>query len=122
MKLHHNWTPFGAALAFLAVLMGTFGAHGLEGYLEGRASDPADLAKRLEWWGTAVDYHLVHGPALVLLGLFQLQRAPRGALDGLAGWCLLFGTVVFSGLLVSSFLSLFVVPAVYLLLKRGQPT
>ena len=32
------------------------------------------------------------------------------------------GTVVFSGLLVSSFLSLFVVPAVYLLLKRWQPS
>ena len=28
------------------------------------------------------------------------------------------GTVVFSGLLVSSWLSLFVIPAVYLLLKR----
>ena len=30
------------------------------------------------------------------------------------------GTVVFSGLLVSSWLSLFVVPAVYLLLKRWR--
>ena len=32
------------------------------------------------------------------------------------------GTVVFSGLLVSSWLSLFVVPTVYLLLKRWRPT
>ena len=31
------------------------------------------------------------------------------------------GTVVFSGLLVSSWLSLFVVPTVYLLLKRWRP-
>ncbi len=84
--MHQNWIVIGAAWGFLGVALGAFGAHGLK-----------DIAspEQLGWWGTAVDYHLWHAPVLILLGL--LQQSKKGG-DG-AGWCLLLGSLVFSGTL-----------------------
>ena len=72
----------GSGLVFIGVLLGAFGAHGLAQALESN--------KRVETWETAVLYHLVHGVALLVLGLFPIP--PRGA-------CISFiaGTVLFSG-------------------------
>ena len=81
----------GAALACLGVGMEAFGAHGLEGALEG----VSDAQERLEWWGTAGSYHLLHGVALVALGAALGPRARVPA----AAWCLVLGVVVFSGTL-----------------------
>jgi uncharacterized membrane protein YgdD (TMEM256/DUF423 family) len=71
-----------AALCFLAVALGAFGAHALKGTLE--ANGMADV------WNKAVFYHFVH--AIALLVLATLPAASRAA------WALLLaGVVIFSG-------------------------
>ena len=71
-----------AALGFLAVALGAFGAHGLEKVID----DP----HRLEVWDTAVFYHLIHAVMLYLIAISsQLRRV---------AWnCIGLGIVIFSG-------------------------
>jgi uncharacterized membrane protein YgdD (TMEM256/DUF423 family) len=71
-----------AALCFLAVALGAFGAHALRSMLEGRGM--------LDVWNKAVLYHFIHAIALFVLALFGTTN--RGA------WWLLFaGIFLFSG-------------------------
>jgi uncharacterized membrane protein YgdD (TMEM256/DUF423 family) len=71
-----------AALCFLAVALGAFGAHLLKPTLQ--ANDMVDA------WSTAVLYHFIHAIALFALALYG--TANRGA------WWLLFaGIIIFSG-------------------------
>ena len=71
-----------AALCFLAVALGAFGAHWLKPTLE--ANGLVDV------WNKAVFYHFVHAIALFALALYG--TANRGA------WWLLFaGIIIFSG-------------------------
>ncbi len=58
----------GALQAFLAVLTGAFGAHGLEKILD---------AYGQKVWGTAVTYHMIHALALVALGLLERQSQTK---------------------------------------------
>ncbi|MGE3262384.1 MAG: DUF423 domain-containing protein [Bacteriovoracia bacterium] len=58
----------GALQAFLAVVMGAFGAHGLEKVLDEYG---------LKIWHTAAAYHLSHALALVLLGICERQFQSR---------------------------------------------
>lgn len=71
-----------AAVCFLAVALGAFGAHSLKGLLEANGT--------LETWKTAVLYHLAHGVALLALAL-------HGAANRGASYLLLAGIFVFSG-------------------------
>jgi uncharacterized membrane protein YgdD (TMEM256/DUF423 family) len=80
-----NWIALGALLAAVAVAAGAFGAHGLAARLDERA---------LALWETAARYLMYGAFALLANGLWA-RLAGRGA-DG-AGWCLLLGSVVFSG-------------------------
>ena len=75
-----------AALCFLAVALGAFGAHALKSMLE--------VHDMVEVWRTAVFYHFVHAIALFALALWgRSSRAP---------WWLLFaGILLFSGSLYS---------------------
>ena len=52
---------FGAALCFLAVALGAFGAHALKAAPQSNGM--------LEVWNKAVLYHFLHGVALVALAL-----------------------------------------------------
>ena len=71
-----------AALCFLAVALGAFGAHALRSTLEGHGM--------LDVWNKAVLYHFNHAIALFMLALFG--TANRGP------WWLLFaGICLFSG-------------------------
>lgn|SRR6516165_3262196 len=71
-----------AALCFLAVALGAFGAHALRSTLETRGM--------LDVWNKAVLYHFVHAIALFALALYGTTI--RGA------WWLLFaGIFLFSG-------------------------
>ena len=76
----------GGVLAFLAVALGAFGAHGLEGRLS-----PGELAT----YETAVRYQMYHALALVLLAL--ASAAVPGFRSRLAGWAFTVGILVFSG-------------------------
>ena len=71
-----------AALCFLAVALGAFGAHSLKSTLE--------LRGMLDVWNKAVLYHFIHAIALLVLALYG--NVNRGA------WWLLFaGMFLFSG-------------------------
>lgn len=71
-----------AALCFLAVALGAFGAHALKNTLQ--ANGTADA------WHTAVLYHLAHAIALIALALHGTPN--RGAC-----YLLIAGVALFSG-------------------------
>jgi uncharacterized membrane protein YgdD (TMEM256/DUF423 family) len=80
------WLLVGAVNGFLAVAVGAFGAHGLEGRVDARA---------MEIFNTGAHYHLIHALATVAAAL-----AARGAAAGRANIAaLLFtvGALLFSG-------------------------
>jgi uncharacterized membrane protein YgdD (TMEM256/DUF423 family) len=76
----------GAAGGLLTVLLGAFGAHGLEGSLP---------EIHLEWWRKAVDYQALHSLALLACGLLALLHPSRQLL--LAGGSFVIGILLFSG-------------------------
>lgn len=79
-------TRIAAALCFLAVALGAFGAHALKATLE--SHQMADV------WNKAVLYHFVHAIALFALALF-------GKANRAAGWLFFAGIFLFSGSLYS---------------------
>jgi uncharacterized membrane protein YgdD (TMEM256/DUF423 family) len=76
---------------FFGVALGAFGAHGLKARFE----HLPDAARRLEWWATASNYHLIHALALGLVAV--LAATHPGKLVATAGGLMLAGLVVFSG-------------------------
>ncbi len=97
--MHRPLFALAAALGFLAVALGAFGAHGLSSRLAGLA----DSAQRLDWWKTAAHYHLAHALAVGLAaGVCGETRAGRWACVAFAGGILLFSgslyTMTLSGL------------------------
>ncbi len=83
------WIAVGAFGAALAVIAGAFGAHALAARLDAHA---------LSLWETAARY-LMYGA----LGILAIGLAARSANRSLAaaGWCLLSGTLIFSGTVAS---------------------
>lgn len=87
--MHRLFLTLASSLGCLAVVLGAFGAHGLQKWL----ADVPDGALRLDWWKTAAQYHLAHALAMALAaGLLADTRAGKVA-------CIAFalGVVVFSG-------------------------
>jgi uncharacterized membrane protein YgdD (TMEM256/DUF423 family) len=80
------WIAIGALGAALAVAAGAFGAHALAARLD---------AHSLALWETAARYLMYGALGILALGLAARQSPGRG-FDA-AGWCLVAGTVVFSG-------------------------
>ena len=72
-----------AFLGFLGVVLGAFGAHGLE-------KSFAAYPKSAHWWETAVFYHLVHVPVLLLIAC--LRPLPAAAWQSFV-----IGIALFSG-------------------------
>lgn len=79
-------------LGFLAVALGAFGAHGLK---TGLLKDLPDLAQRLAWWETGVEYHMWHSLLLVGIGALAL-KVESGALK-VAAVLVVAGVLLFSG-------------------------
>ncbi|MCM3714200.1 DUF423 domain-containing protein [Halalkalibacter oceani] len=77
----------GSLLMALAVVIGAFGAHGLEGRLSERM---------MKNYQTGVQYHMIHGIGLLLVGLVAIKLASSSLLTG-AGWSFVVGIVLFSG-------------------------
>lgn len=79
-----------AVFGLASVLLGAFGAHGLEGRVS---------AGRIEVWQTGAHYLGWHATTLLLVALLQslpgLPLAPRWL--AIAGWLLVAGCVLFSG-------------------------
>ncbi len=76
----------GAISGLLTVVLGAFGAHGLENHLP---------SQQLAWWHKAVDYQGLHSMALLATGLFSLHK-PTAPLR-LAGGFFMLGILLFSG-------------------------
>ncbi|MGM0901445.1 MAG: DUF423 domain-containing protein [Bacillota bacterium] len=77
----------GAVNAFLAVALGAFGAHGLEGKVP---------AKYLETWQTGVTYQMFHAVGILIIGVL-LGNIPATSLLSWSGWLMLIGIILFSG-------------------------
>lgn len=78
-------TSIAAIAAFLAVALGAFGAHGLEGKVD---------AKALGWWETATLYLLTHAIAALAIGM-----SGKTGLFQTGGGVLLAGAVLFAATL-----------------------
>ena len=77
----------GAIMGALAVAIGAFGAHGLEG----RVSE-----RMMENYQTGVQYHMFHSLGIIVVGLTAAVIG-GSALLGWAGSLMFFGMIVFSG-------------------------
>lgn len=84
------WIRIAAALAFLGVALGAFGAHALKARLS-----PELLAV----WHTGVLYHLVHALALFALALYARAVGPAGTAVSITAPAVAFtlGIALFSG-------------------------
>ena len=58
----------------LAVLLGSFGAHGLDTFLTDRGLAPELVLKRVDQFDVAVRYHLIHTVALLALASLTIGR------------------------------------------------
>ncbi|MGX9933502.1 DUF423 domain-containing protein [Virgibacillus salarius] len=76
----------GMINGFLAVALGAFGAHGLEGRLSEKA---------LSTWEKAVNYQMFHTMALLVTGLLMMKADPASIIW--AGWMFFIGIILFSG-------------------------
>lgn len=77
---------WAAAIMMLAVALGAFGAHGIQGRLDERS---------FHNWGTAAQYQFIHG--LALLGLAALEMRLPARVAGLARILFLLGILCFCG-------------------------
>lgn len=77
----------GSVNAFLAVMLGAFGAHALRARIEGRL---------LEVFQTGSEYHFYHALGLLLIGLLA-RSYPDSRLIFASGALMMLGIVLFSG-------------------------
>jgi uncharacterized membrane protein YgdD (TMEM256/DUF423 family) len=78
----------------LGVVMGSFGAHGLETFLASGGLDQELVLKRLDQFDVAVRYHLIHSVALLALAALTVGSPSRRR------WVsrlFVFGLFLFSG-------------------------
>jgi uncharacterized membrane protein YgdD (TMEM256/DUF423 family) len=76
----------GSLNAFLCVVLGAFGAHGLKKKLS---------PEMLDIFQTGVQYHMYHAIGLILVGMLAQWLSPSTL--GWAGWTFMIGIVFFSG-------------------------
>ncbi len=76
----------GAINGFLAVALGAFGAHGLEGKISENA---------LKTWEKAVNYQMFHTGSILITGVLMLKFQSSALLW--AGWLFIIGIILFSG-------------------------
>jgi len=86
-----------ALMGALGVMLGAFGAHGLESAVRewGLAAD--EQTRRLATWDVAVRYQMYHALALLGTGILALHKPTRCL--GVAATAFTLGTLVFSGCL-----------------------
>lgn len=91
-------------MACVAVVLGAFGAHGIEGRLKTLYGDEVKTVaghempatyKYLRDFNTAAEYHMTHALGLLALGLASGTQ-PR-KIHRISAWCFIGGIVVFSG-------------------------
>jgi uncharacterized membrane protein YgdD (TMEM256/DUF423 family) len=83
-----NWTATAAIMLALAVAIGAFGAHGLQGRLD---------AYSMGVYEKGVFYHFIHALGMLAVPLLVRAGLVSQAAGAWAGWLLLAGIVLFSG-------------------------
>src|ERR1700733_8231715 len=83
-----NWTAAAAIMLALAVCIGAFGAHGLQGRLD---------AYSMGVYERAVMYHFFHALGMLAVPLLVRAGLISQSAGTWAGWLLLGGIVLFSG-------------------------
>jgi uncharacterized membrane protein YgdD (TMEM256/DUF423 family) len=83
-----NWTATAAIMLALAVSIGAFGAHGLQGRLD---------AYSMGVYEKAVFYHFIHALGLLAVPLLVRAGLISQSAGNWIGWLLLAGIVLFSG-------------------------
>lgn len=84
-----NFIQLGAIIAMLAVILGAFGAHGLQDKIS---------AESIKTFEIGVRYHFYHCFAILFIGLYRQSTTPRKEkLLIYAGWAFLIGILLFSG-------------------------
>ena len=83
-----NWTAAAAILLALAVSIGAFGAHGLQGRLD---------AYSMGVYEKAVFYHFIHALGMLAVPLLVRAGLISESAGNWTGWLLLAGIVLFSG-------------------------
>jgi uncharacterized membrane protein YgdD (TMEM256/DUF423 family) len=83
-----NWTATAAITLALAVSIGAFGAHGLQGRLD---------AYSMGVYEKAVFYHFIHALGLLAVPLLARAGLISQSAGNWIGWLLLAGIVLFSG-------------------------
>ena len=78
-----NWIGIAAINMAIAVALGAFGAHGLEGRVS---------MQQLEWWHTATLYLFVHALGLLLVGLLIRLKY----ITQTTAWLLQIGIIIFA--------------------------
>ncbi|MBA6243717.1 MULTISPECIES: DUF423 domain-containing protein [Psychrobacter] len=78
-----NWIGIAAINMAIAVALGAFGAHGLEGRVS---------TQQLEWWHTATLYLFVHALGLLLVGLLIRLKY----ITQTTAWLLQIGIIIFA--------------------------
>lgn len=77
----------GSINMFLAVGLGAFGAHGLQGKLTERM---------FEIYQTGVQYHMIHAIGILIIAAVA-DRFGNPAMLSWAGWAMFIGIIFFSG-------------------------
>ncbi len=83
-----NWIATGASGLALAVMIGAFGAHGLQGRLD-------DYSKSI--YDRAVFYHFVHALGILIVAVLAATGTVSRKTSAWVCWLLLIGIVLFSG-------------------------
>ncbi|WP_096437736.1 DUF423 domain-containing protein [Alteribacter populi] len=78
----------GSVNAFLFVALGAFGAHALK--------DKLEQGGYLKTFETAVQYHMIHALALIVVAILTKYLSSTGLVHG-AGWAFFIGIILFSG-------------------------
>lgn len=71
------------------VALGAFGAHALKAQLHAAGSEST--------WDTAVQYHLIHAVALLVLAFWARSAPALASSVSTSGWLFVVGIVLFSG-------------------------
>ena len=86
-----------ALLGALGVVLGAFGAHGLESAVKEWGLTANEQTRLLATWDVAVRYQMYHALALLGVGVLAIYRPTRSL--AVAGVAFTLGTVIFSGCL-----------------------
>jgi len=84
----NKFLTIGAAFGLLAVIIGAFGAHGLE-----KSLSPHALSR----YHTGVEYQFYHVFALFFVGILKANKASTSLLLKYSGIAFIIGIVLFSG-------------------------